>query len=234
MAYNPNIHHRRSIRLKGYDYTQEGLYFITICCAENACLFGRIISDETGQPQMKLNNLGKIAHNEWLKLPNRFPNLELDVFQIMPNHLHAILEIKEIKVRAGFTPAPAIPPAPAPELAPDSARSFTQISDSIHTLSDLAVTSGARNWAGVNPAPTVGNVIGAYKSLVARECLKIFKSKNETMGKLWLRNYYEHIIRNERGYQNIANYIINNPAKWQEEKFFTTDTSSTAQAVQAQ
>ena len=74
--------------------------------------------------------------------------------------------------------------------------------------------------AGASPAPTIGDVIGAYKSLVANECLKIFKSKNETMGKLWQRNYYEHIIRNEKSYHTISDYIINNPAKWNEDKFF--------------
>ena len=79
--------------------------------------------------------------------------------------------------------------------------------------------------AGVNPAPTnktVGDIVGAYKSLVANECLKIFKLNhpNEMMGKLWQRNYYEHIIRNEQSYQRISEYIINNPKNWNGDKFF--------------
>jgi putative transposase len=81
-----------------------------------------------------------------------------------------------------------------------------------------------KNRAGVT-APTttatVGDIVGAYKSLVANACLEIYKSKNVGMGKLWQRNYYEHIIRNERSYQNISNYIINNPAKWDEDKFYS-------------
>jgi hypothetical protein len=76
--YNPNIHHRRSIRLKGYDYSQTGLYFITICCQDRICRFGRIVENE-----MILNEFGQIAYDEWLKLPNRFTNFGLDVFQIM-------------------------------------------------------------------------------------------------------------------------------------------------------
>lgn len=68
--------------------------------------------------------------------------------------------------------------------------------------------------------PTIGNIVGAYKSLVANACLEIYKSKNETMGKLWQRNYYEHIIRNEKSYQTISEYIINNPAKWTDDKFY--------------
>jgi putative transposase len=77
------------------------------------------------------------------------------------------------------------------------------------------------NRKGLPPTnPTVGDIVGAYKSLVANACLEIYKSKNETMGKLWQRNYYEHIIRNLQSYETISNYILNNPAKWQEDKFY--------------
>lgn len=88
--YNPLIHHRRSIRLKGYDYSQAGLYFITCCCHNKACRFGNIINEE-----MHLNQFGEIAHNEWLNLPQRFPHFEIDVFQIMPNHMHGIIFLND-------------------------------------------------------------------------------------------------------------------------------------------
>ena len=137
MAYNSQIHHRRSIRLKGYDYSQAGLYFITICCQDRACRFGEIVG-------------------------------------------------------AGFTPA--------------------QIGQPLNT-------SGQPQ--GIAPTgATVFDIVGAYKSLAANGCLEIYKSKNEMMGKLWQRNYYEHIIRNEQSYQTISDYIINNPAKWAEDKFY--------------
>ena len=78
--------------------------------------------------------------------------------------------------------------------------------------------------AGASPATikpkTVGDIIGAYKSLVANECLEIYKTKNELMEKLWQRNYYEHIIRDEQSYQRISDYIINNPKKWNTDKFY--------------
>ena len=90
MKYNPEIHHRRSIRLKGYDYAQAGLYFITICTKDRKCLFGKI----TGA-KMVLNDAGKIAFDEWMKLPARFPNFDLDVFQIMPNHMHGIIVLND-------------------------------------------------------------------------------------------------------------------------------------------
>src|SRR4051794_5908341 len=108
MEYNPQIHHRKSIRLKGYDYSQAGVYFITICCHNRHCVFGNIpvgagftpAHDNKGQPQgiaptMVLNDYGTIACNEWQKLPERFLNVELDVFVIMPNHMHGIIVLNE-------------------------------------------------------------------------------------------------------------------------------------------
>ena len=281
--YNPLIHHRRSIRLKGYDYSQAGLYFITICCHDMLRRFGEIpvgagftpaqnitgftpaqnitgftpaqnitgftpaqnitgftpaqnitgftpaqnitgftpvqpgqppITEgqpqgiaptqtgqsrmqsgqpQSGQPQgiaptdakMLLNEYGTIAYNEWAKLPERFPNFELDVFQIMPNHMHGIILLNDA-VGAGLAPAQSGQPQ------------------------GIAPTTGA----------TVFDIVGAYKSLVANGCLEIYKPKNETMGKLWQRNYYEHIIRNEKSYQTISNYITTNPSKWAQDKFY--------------
>ena len=88
MPYNKNIHHRRSIRLKGYDYSQAGLYFITICVQDRKCLFGNIVNGE-----MILNDAGKMADNEWVKIPERFTNVQLHEQIVMPNHFHAIMEI---------------------------------------------------------------------------------------------------------------------------------------------
>ncbi len=86
--FNPNIHHRRSIRLKGYDYSQAGLYFITLCCKDRECYFGQI---ENGE--MMLNAAGRIAHQEWQHTANIRDNIALHDFIVMPNHIHAIIEI---------------------------------------------------------------------------------------------------------------------------------------------
>ena len=93
--YNPKIHNRRSIRLKGYDYSKAGLYFITICCQDRINRFGQVINGE-----MILNKFGLIAYNEWIKLADRFSNFELDVFQIMPNHIHGIISLLPVGSRA--------------------------------------------------------------------------------------------------------------------------------------
>lgn len=199
--YNPNIHHRRSIRLKGYDYSQAGLYFITICCLDRNCRFGNVVNGK-----MILNELGTVAYNEWGKLSERFSNFELGVFQIMPNHMHGIILLND--VGAGFTPA----------------QNNGEIKNNAETHHDAdigATAVGARFTPAQNDAdiratarvaPT-SDIVGAYKSLVANGCLDIYKSKNETMGKLWQRNYHEHIIHNDQSYHRISDYIINNPAK---------------------
>ncbi len=200
MLYDPQLHHRRSIRLKGYDYAQSGLYFITICCQEKIHRFGEIVDEfiptssngndhdfENSIPcnevfqvtvQMKLNEFGIVAYNEWMKLPQRFPNLELDVFQIMPNHVHGIILLNEIP------------------------------------------STKSNNNDEKIPA-SISKIVGAHKSLVTNGCLELYKSQNITMGKFWQRNYYEHIIRNEKSYATISDYIVNNPAKWKEDKFYS-------------
>jgi len=170
MPYNPNIHHRRSIRLKGYDYSQAGLYFVTINVQDRKHLFGKIVNGE-----MIINDAGQMVETEWLALPERFQNIELHEFIVMPDHFHGILEIKG-------QPQGIVP------------------------------TSGK----------TVGDMMDAFKSIVTVEYIRGVKTLGwkPFNGKLWQHNYYEHIIRDEQSYQNISDYIRNNPSKWQDDKFF--------------
>ena len=99
MQYNPDKHHRRSIRLQGYDYSQPGIYFITICTKNHECLFGEILNGE-----MRLNDFGKIAHQCWLEIPNHFPHIQLDEFVIMPDHIHGIIILNDIVGAKNFSP----------------------------------------------------------------------------------------------------------------------------------
>ncbi len=89
MKYDPNKHHRRSIRLKGYEYTQAGGYFVTICTSQRECLFGEVINGE-----MRLSRYGETVQFNWNILPKRYPNVELDAFIVMPNHVHGIIVLK--------------------------------------------------------------------------------------------------------------------------------------------
>lgn len=92
MHFDPSIHHRRSIRLKGYDYSREGLYFITLCTQNRVCLFGEIV-----ESQMILNDIGQIANECWLEIPKHFPHAKLHDYVIMPNHVHGIIELEQIE-----------------------------------------------------------------------------------------------------------------------------------------
>ena len=171
MLYNPAIHHRRSIRMKDYDYAQSGMYFVTICCQHWICRFGKI---ENGE--MILNEWGQIAYNEWMKTPDIRSNIQLDAFAVMPNHIHGIIIITDVGGCRGVSHTPH-----------DEMRQYNNLG-----VCDTPLRS---------PSNTVGASVRGYKSAVTKQ-----------IGySVWQRNYYEHIIRNEKSHQHIANYIINNP-----------------------
>ncbi len=187
MNYNPDIHHRRSIRLQQYDYSEYGFYYVTLCVQNRECLFGKINNNE-----MFLNDIGKMIKDFWLELKKRF-NMELDAFIIMPNHMHGII------VGAGLVPA--------------------QLHDrEIHTVPTRATTR-------VAPTPTLGNIIGAFKSITTVEYIEnVHKNKWPQFDKrLWQRNYYEHIIRNERSLEAIREYIVKNPYTWRDDELFISE-----------
>ena len=109
MICDPAIHYRRSIRLRGYDYSQTGAYFVSICTQNRQCLFGQIFDGI-----MRLNDAGGIAQQCWNEIPIHFPHLELDEFVIMPNHVHGIVVITDSAVGAkNFSPLqPPLQPPP--------------------------------------------------------------------------------------------------------------------------
>ena len=86
MKYNPTVHHRRSIRVKDYDYSRAGTYFLTMCLQSKRCLFGNVVNGE-----MMLNDAGKLVQHIWNNLPKRFLSIKLDKYVIMPNHMHGII-----------------------------------------------------------------------------------------------------------------------------------------------
>ncbi|CAM3889369.1 MULTISPECIES: transposase [Flavobacterium] len=192
---------RKSIRLKGYDYSQAGLYFITICCEDRICRFGHI---EKGI--MILNAYGQIAHDAWLQTAAIRKNVTLYEFIIMPNHIHGIIVLNG-----------------RGELHSPDNNNNNNIhecnSSSNGVLGECNSSSngvlGECNSPLRSPSQTLGAIVRGYKSSVTKQMgLMGFNEK------LWQRNYYDHIIRNEQSYQNIANYILNNPAKWGEDKFY--------------
>jgi REP element-mobilizing transposase RayT len=226
--FNPKIHHRRSIRLEGYDYTRPGSYFITVCVHQRKHWFGKI---ENGI--MFPNAFGKIAAREWQALPERFPQVELKEFVIMPNHMHGILVVRA-PVQATlavahqfFSDSPVgVPLAGTPTGTPMD-NPIIDIENLFRTdnagLLNKDIGNSVKGHPQGMPQRTyhLGEIIGAYKSIVSVECLKYFKihRPGKCLGKLLQRDYWEHIIRDDRAYYNISNYILNNPKNWKKDCF---------------
>ena len=175
MKYNPDVHHRRSIRLQGYDYSRAGAYFVTICTQNRACLFGNIVDGK-----MALNDAGRIAADEWTKTALIRDEIQLDEWVVMPNHFHGIVIFS--------TPVGAIHESPL----------------------RMTVTQ-RRNMA-------LPKLIGRFKMLSAK---RINELRQTPGAKLWQRNYWEHIIRNDDELNRIRQYIMDNPAKWEMDRNYT-------------
>lgn len=175
---SPQHSHRRSLRLKGHDYSKAGSYFITICIKDMVCMFGKITNGE-----MTLNKYGTIANKYLTEIPEKYNLTRLHEFVVMPNHIHAIIEI------TGSSTIGAIHESPKQEL----------------TLRDQ------------RRKMLLSKIVGWYKMNTAKQINIIRQMEGSAF---WQRNYYEHIIRNEKSYQTIADYIMSNPIKWQDDKFY--------------
>lgn len=173
-------YHRRSIRLKDYDYRNAGAYFITICAYRWECIFGKVVGRE-----MRLNEYGEIVQDEWLKTALVRPNIELDEFMVMPNHMHGILVLDD---NAGGT-----------HEKPCATQRVTR-----------APRRVAPTKRPIGPeAGSVGAIVGQYKSIVTK---RINRRRGTPGYAVWQRNYHEHIIRDEDELNRIRFYIANNPA----------------------
>jgi REP element-mobilizing transposase RayT len=189
MKYNPNYHHRRSIRLPHYDYSQSGIYFVTICTHQKQCLFGEI-----KQGEMIFNQIGKMVAQEWLKSSIIRQEIELDEWIIMPNHLHGIVVITKND---------------------DGSRDERVNYDKSATIegASLAPLREHDNGGWQRKPRSLSSFIWGFKSSVTKRIKSICEQVNPI---IWQRNYYEKIVRNEYQLNQIREYIINNPQKWDE------------------
>lgn len=182
MRYDPGKYHRRSIRLNGYDYSMEGAYFVTIVAQNRECIFGDIVDCE-----MRLNDLGELIQSGWGTLPERFPNVELDGFVVMPNHFHGIMVIRDDECRGEV----ASPTATGGETLTGGETPPLQRTDTRR--------------------PTLGSIVAYYKYETTKRINAIRDSQGTPV---WQRNYYDHIVRNDRELNRIREYIANNAANW--------------------
>ena len=209
--YNPNIHHRRSIRLKGYDYSQEGLYFITICVQDRACLFGEM---STGK--MILNDARKMVERWYFELENKYPDKRCHEMVVMPNHFHCIIE----NIRSTPCGCPNILDA---HVATTDAHVGTPLRGRPNNDGRPNNNDSPYGIHNKKHHATIGDAMDWFKTMTTNEYIRGVKTLGwqPFNGKLWQRNYWEHIIRDEQSHQRILEYIVNNPQKWNDDKFYS-------------
>ncbi|MFZ4456695.1 MAG: transposase [Bacteroidales bacterium] len=214
--YNPEIHHRRSIRLKGYNYAESGLYFITLCTQDRAHLFGKIVAPKGGKGKMILNQFGQIAWDEWMQSRSIRDNVKLHEFVVMPNHIHGIVEITANKAKensAGKFQSPS--QTIGSIIRGYKIATIKRIKNLIEKEGEIGKNLGKGE---LNPNSNIISLEGE-SSTGELQFAPTIAPTNLNL-KIWQRNYYEHIIRDEQSHQRISEYIINNPAKWAEDKFY--------------
>ncbi|WP_081981754.1 transposase [Alistipes sp. ZOR0009] len=294
MSYNPNIHHRHSIRLKGYDYAQGGLYFISICVQGRDCLLGNVANGV-----LVPNDAGRMVAGWYDELENKFPSIRCHAMVVMPNHFHCILEIvdgmgldeydnDDYTIKGAHVGAPpheqpgndddisgmganvdgtaldecdnddctikgvhvGAPPHEQPrndddisgmganvdQTALDECDNDDDMIKGAHVgapprgrpigcdgrpeTDDISGTDVDETFRGTHVGVPLPTVVGWFKTMTTNAYIRGVKNDGwkPFYGKLWQRNYYEHIIRNEKSYHNISEYIVNNPSKWDADK----------------
>ena len=190
MSFDRHKHHRRSIRLPGYDYSWPGAYFVTICTYGSDCLFGAVAGG-----RVRLSECGCAARDEWLRSASVRVGIILDAFVIMPNHLHGIIV-----------------------LTPESQSNVSDVG---------AHAVGAHSCAPLQPRQqprlqrrprSLSSFIACYKATATR---RINQLRGTPGARVWQRNYYERVVRDDDELARARGYILQNPARWAEDDYFT-------------
>jgi len=204
VTFYKNKYRIESSRLKNWDYSSVGYYFITICTKNRQCWFGNIFAATAVEtqciaslqppphhPQMELSNIGKIVQNEWLKTFNMRPdmNLIMDEFIIMPNHFHAIIHIGENQYN-------------------------TQHRDAMHCVS----TNTKKNKFG-SQSKNLASIVRGFKIGVTQNARKTYPNF------AWQPRFHDRVIRNENELNRIREYILNNPQKWADDDYYILEAS---------
>ena len=185
MNSNPSYPHRKNLRLPDFDYSLPGIYFVTIVTQDRKLLFGKVVDGET-----VLNEVGLMVKEVIDQIPEHYPRIHIEVFVIMPNHVHILFHISEV------------------------------VAGPRDCHSNKTMTGQPQ---GVDPTKnhlSLPEIVHRIKSLSTNRYILGVKDKNwpRFENRLWQRNYYEHIIRSERDYQAIYDYIIANPLNWEKDE----------------
>ncbi len=193
MVINPKKFRRRSFRLRDYDYGQPGFYYITICTKDRKAMLGNVVNGE-----MYLNNAGSVAQSVWLSLPQRFSHVKLDQYIVMPNHLHGIIELVESETNRIIPTQPIATPFNHPAFA--SAQFIAPTTTKVDSMDRTA---------------PLGEIVRAFKAATIRLIRTMIRPDFA-----WQADYYDHIVRNDKDLDRIRTYILNNPTRWEEGRFY--------------
>lgn len=195
---------RRTNRLRGYDYTADGAYFITVCTQHRVEVFGCVKNGA-----MHLSEAGKIVVEEWLRSQEVRAEVTLGEWVVMPNHFHAIVRLDPSRSLGRATGGSPLPTDNAPSVvgatggSPSPSHANPPAPPPVH----LGRPTGP-------PSRSIGALKAGFKSITTK---RINTLRNSPGAALWQRNYYDHIIRDERDYARIAQYIVENPVRWSED-----------------
>jgi putative transposase len=214
-----NKYRIQSVRLQTWDYRGTGSYFITICTQNREHYFGEIINGK-----MQLSQMGVIADILWYEMQHRAKNIELGEFVVMPNHIHGILILNEQnnKTETAIDDGRIDNGGNDDGGIDDGGIDDAGIVETGHALSlptekptemPTEKTIGQQRFQNIGKN-SISSIIGSYKSAVTKHANRLGYEF------VWQTRFHDHIIRDEKSFQRISDYIINNPAKWEEDKFY--------------
>jgi REP element-mobilizing transposase RayT len=203
--------HRRSIRLDGYDYASAGAYLVTICAQDRACVFGTIADGV-----MQANDAGRMVERWWNELPRAFADTETDAFVVMPNHVHGVVVLVGADLRVCPTDVAD------QRVCPDGGATGV-VGDAGDRVEGEHVGSPLQG----SPQPdtperkpprraSLPRVVQWFKTMTTNEYIRGVRRNGwpAFRGRLWQRNYYEQIIRDEGSLNRVRAYVSANPARW--------------------
>ncbi len=241
IVYDPDRHHRRSIRLQGYDYARAGAYFVTIVAQHRECLFGTI-TDGT----MHANDAGRMVEFVWNDLVFHHPDTETLAHMVMPNHFHGIVMltndvqdgpfVKDVDWRSEHEVRPRSPlgehkvrpytndrrpSAEHPPPSPDQHHGHSEcVNGTDARRGEPCVRPSRPNHPTGTTEGSLARLVQRFKSTTTHRYIRGVKKHNwpSFPGRLWQRNYYERVIRRDEELLSIHQYILDNPARWSEDQ----------------